>query len=81
MKKIGKITINPEKVIKNEELVNFRGGWYPGEPCPSGEDEYVCACSDHSAVWSGCYENQADYFNDLLQYCDGSGRCDPAQGE
>jgi len=30
MKKIGKITINPEKVIKNEELVNLRGGDYGG---------------------------------------------------
>ncbi len=30
MKKIGKLTINPEKVIKNEELVNLRGGGYGG---------------------------------------------------
>lgn len=28
MKKIGKISINPEKVIKNEELINLRGGGY-----------------------------------------------------
>ncbi len=28
MKKIGKLSINPEKVIKNEELVNLRGGAY-----------------------------------------------------
>lgn len=27
MKKIGKISINPEKLIKNEELVNLRGGY------------------------------------------------------
>ena len=27
MKKLGKLTINPEKVIKNEELVNLRGGY------------------------------------------------------
>jgi len=27
MKKIGKLTINPEKVIKNEELVNLKGGY------------------------------------------------------
>jgi hypothetical protein len=32
MKKIGKITINPEKVIKNEDLVNLKGGGY-GEGC------------------------------------------------
>ncbi len=28
MKKIGKLSINPEKLIKNEELVNLRGGAY-----------------------------------------------------
>lgn len=27
MKKIGKLSINPEKVIKDEELVNLRGGY------------------------------------------------------
>jgi len=30
MKKLGKLTINPEKVIKNEELVNLRGGYGEG---------------------------------------------------
>jgi natural product precursor len=35
MKKIGKISINPEKVIKNEELVKLNGGY--GEPC-------TCTC-------------------------------------
>jgi hypothetical protein len=29
MKKLGKITISPEKVIKNDELVNLRGGYGP----------------------------------------------------
>jgi len=27
MKKLNKLIINPEKVIKNEELVNLRGGY------------------------------------------------------
>jgi natural product precursor len=27
MKKLGKITINPEQVIKDEELVNLKGGY------------------------------------------------------
>ena len=40
MKKIGKITINPEKVIKNEELVNLRGG-YESDPC-------TCTCQNIS---------------------------------
>jgi hypothetical protein len=37
MKKLGKLTINPSKVMKNEELVNLKGGYnggYSGEgPC------------------------------------------------
>jgi len=33
MKKIGKLSINPEKVIKNEELVNLRGGSYTNCNC------------------------------------------------
>ncbi len=41
MKKIGKLTINPEKVIKNEELVNLRGGLE--EPC-------TCTCFN-SQTW------------------------------
>ncbi len=32
MKTLKKLSINPEKVIKNEELVNLRGGY----------DEYEC---------------------------------------
>ena len=27
MKKLGKLSVNPEKVMKNEELVNLRGGY------------------------------------------------------
>lgn len=27
MKKLGKLSINPEKLMKNEELVNLRGGY------------------------------------------------------
>ncbi|MBW6537647.1 MAG: hypothetical protein K0B11_21740 [Mariniphaga sp.] len=30
MKKLGKLIINPEKVIKNEELINLKGGSYNG---------------------------------------------------
>jgi hypothetical protein len=35
MKKLGKITINPEKVIKNEKLSSLRGG----------DGLYCCFCS------------------------------------
>ena len=31
MKKLGKLTISPEKMMKNEELINLQGGY--GGPC------------------------------------------------
>jgi len=39
MKKLGKLTINPEKVIKNDELVNLRGGY-------GGGGSITCQCRD-----------------------------------
>jgi len=55
MKKLGKITINPEKVIKNEELINLRGGTYGGSGCCSctilfysGEELTQPACNNYS---------------------------------
>lgn len=38
MKKLNKLIINPEKVIKNEELVNLRGGY--------GYGSIQCYCKD-----------------------------------
>jgi len=51
MKNLGKLSINPEKVIKNEELVNLRGGgyetvWEPGR--------YKCCWDDYPNVCSSC---------------------------
>ena len=40
MKKLGKLSINPEKVMKNEELVSLRGGY--GEY--GDNDEIACWC-------------------------------------
>lgn len=44
MKKLGKLTINPEKVIKNEELINLRGGGYDGYE--SGTCAAICQMPD-----------------------------------
>jgi len=33
MKKLGKLTINPDKIIRNEELVNLRGGYGGSGTC------------------------------------------------
>jgi natural product precursor len=38
MKTLGKLSLNPENIIKNDELVNLRGG-YEGPPC--------CYCAGH----------------------------------
>lgn len=59
MKTIGKLSIDPEKVIKNEELVNLRGGYGGAGWCcrtsgrPSGESEL---CSDSPELLNAfCY--------------------------
>jgi natural product precursor len=44
MKKLGKLSINPEKVIKNDELVNLKGGY--DDPC-------TCTCYNHLTM--ECY--------------------------
>jgi natural product precursor len=33
MKKLGKLSINPEKVIKDNELVTLKGGYYFSDCC------------------------------------------------
>lgn len=44
MKKLGKLVINPEKVMKNEDLVMLRGGY--------GELNCMLACKwDNVTVW------------------------------
>lgn len=40
MKKLGKLSINPEKLMKSEELVNLRGGY--GGSCGPGFIEFCC---------------------------------------
>lgn len=64
MKKLGKLSINPEKVIKNEELVNLRGGNYTigdykccwdNDPsncsiCTASADSNSCAAGSHAVA-------------------------------
>jgi len=53
MKKLGKLSINPEKVIKKEELVNLRGGY--GDD-GGGGGMYICWCwcRTPSSTYSMC---------------------------
>jgi|AVFP01.1.fsa_nt_gi hypothetical protein len=46
MKKLGKLKLNPEKMIKQDELVSFRGGSDDGYSCSN-----VCI---HGGFLDGC---------------------------
>ncbi len=61
MKKIGKLSINPEKVIKNEELVNLKGGYGGG----------YCRCIIEWGDWTqeiknGCAMQDCDECESIL---------------
>lgn len=43
MKKLGKLKINPEKRINNEDLINLRGG--------DTKTWYTCTCYDENYVY------------------------------
>ena len=77
MKKLGKLSINPKNVIKNEELVNLRGGYIN---CPANQELYACYCN-HPAigVWDGCYYNQDSADDHAAENCDPvyGGVCEP----
>jgi len=48
MKKLGKLSISPEKIMKNEELINLKGG-YAGLCCTrtkNGESHIFCHHSE-----------------------------------
>jgi hypothetical protein len=76
MKKIGKLSINLEKVIKNEELVNLRGGYYGSGDCPSGQTKYICQCSPGVGTWTGCYSSQSKANEAISEWCEGgTGSC------
>jgi len=75
MKKLGKLTINLEKVIKNEELVNLRGGnyheWETGTCAAKNGMFCSTGLSKQSAIeFAGC----TDTVNGTN--CDGNWCCD-----
>lgn len=58
MKKLGKLSINPEKVINNEELVKLRGG-YSGTCAAIYNGEVWCGVSRTEAIfWAGCTDQE-----------------------
>lgn len=73
MKKLGKLTISPEKIMKNKELINLQGGY--GDPgC------VLCMCGDYSFWWNECYSTKEEMFEDILAICGPQGGgCTPTE--
>jgi len=80
MKKLGKLNINPEKVMKNEELETLKGGsgtgsmWY----CKHHEGIVVrilgCITStgcDANLAWNACISNYPET-NEMAGGCSGT---------
>ncbi len=83
MKKLRKLLIKPEKILKNEELVFLKGGSYEGEcdgviTCGSGTYPFYCACLSAIGAWCGCYSSEpwADKWAGL-GVCEGDWECYP----
>lgn len=53
MKKLGKLEINPEKIMKNEELLTLRGGFG------------CCTCTNGYAMAASSSDECEDFCNDL----------------
>jgi hypothetical protein len=54
MKQLGKLSISPEKIMKNEELINLKGGGYEQGTCNwSGGSGYsqMCGFSKSNVMW------------------------------
>jgi hypothetical protein len=59
MKKLGKLSINPEKVIKNEELVNLKGGYeITGGP-------YYVSCKVGGNSCGGFWSDTCNYSSNI----------------
>jgi hypothetical protein len=68
MKKLGKLNINPEKLMKNEELILLQGG---------DENCYYCVCGFVGGYQGACnpvWRNSLEQaLIDYNAYCGGSG--------
>jgi len=77
MKKLGKLFINPEKLIKNEELLNLRGGdVYEGD-CSASPAIFCCRCGFYPNFIGGCWPEYGPTLEQALQKaglaCSGAG--------
>ena len=74
MKKLNKLYINPEKVLKNEELIRLSGGTIG--------NFYHCYCDPGKVIipwsdeWYGCYTGDNSASSHISSHChDGMGSC------
>jgi hypothetical protein len=82
MKKLGKLSINPEKLIENQELVNLRGG-YPGSgdrACmyysdQAGTELICCELVDTYADCDGAAQGAAVTTGASASACDSENYC------
>ena len=75
MKKLGKLSINSKKMMKNDELKNLRGGYYPTDEmvcqyCSSGTGNgAICVTSDTIFAYCGLQ----NYVHDCISFCESQG--------
>jgi len=70
MKKLGKIIISPDKMMKNEELINLQGG-YTG-----GGGNLTLICKDPETGWT-CNFAVSDCAQYIIHYICASSGCPP----
>lgn len=66
MKKLSKLTISPEKIMRNEDLINLNGG-YGGGDCFT----VFCRCmADYPpTTWKGTYCSNDELWDAIVRYC------------
>jgi hypothetical protein len=66
MKKLSKLTISPEKIMRNEDLINLNGG-YGGDGCFTA----YCRCRGDSppTTWEGTYCSNDELWDTIVSYC------------
>lgn len=74
MKKLGKLEINPDKIMNNEELITLRGGYdeqgiWMGCTCSGG------ANPPYSDSWEKCYDGASSAASDVEKKCLDGGTC------
>lgn len=78
MKKLGKLNIHSEKILKNEELIQLSGGY--------GPSIWNCHCGfggnnpGWDDPWSGCYTDEIDVGIAVNLHCYEMGTCTPTGG-